>query len=52
METKRDIDGVMKHFVVVKDDTIPTEKKTHSILVENMFNFFQEKGDMRLYNYF
>jgi hypothetical protein len=52
MKTKRDEDGVRKHFVIVRDDTIPNEPKTHSIPVENLYNVYQEKQDMRLYDYF
>ena len=46
------VNGEMKHCVAVLDDTILTEKKQYSIPIENMYTFFQEKGDMRLYYFF
>ena len=52
MKTERDEDGVRKHYVIVKDDTVQAEPKTLKIPAENLFTFFQEKQDMRLYDYF
>ena len=46
------IEGVKTHCVQIIDDTIPNEAKEISIPVENMFDYFTEKGDLRLYNYF
>jgi len=52
MKTKKGEDGVKRHYVMIKDDTIPNEPKNLEIPVENLFNTFQEKQDMRLYDYF
>ena len=46
------IDGQKTHLVEIVDDTIEKEPKNIEISVENMFDYFTEKGDLRLYNYF
>ena len=51
MITKQ-IDGQRTHLVEIVDDTIANEPKNIEISVENMFDYFTEKGDLRLYNYF
>ena len=51
MITKQ-IDGQRTHLVEIVDDTIEKEHKKIEISVENMFDYFTEKGDLRLYNYF
>lgn len=40
-----------KHYVVVLDNGEPDSNKIR-ISMEELFIFFQEKKDMRLYNYF
>ena len=47
METKQ-IDGKKTHCVLVKIDN----EKTECIPVEELHNYFSERGDMRIYNYF
>ena len=51
-------DGKKKHSVLVKNDSNNSdevrerERETMPIPIEEMYNVFHEKGDMRIYNYF
>ena len=52
METQT-INGKKTHFVLAKNDSNNAdEPRDLTIPIEDMFNFFAEKGDMRIYNYF
>jgi len=40
----------MRNMVYVRDDL--NGDKIQKVAIEEMFNTFNEKGDLRLYNYF
>ena len=50
-EIKQEVDkNVIKNIVYVRDDQ--NGDKIQKIAIEDLHSTFQEKGDMRLYNYF
>ena len=50
-EIKEEYDkGVMRNMVYVRDDM--NHNKIVKVAIEDLYSYFSEKGDLRLYNYF